>query len=169
MKKTNSISKFLGALVLLVGPAVACSGDAASDGRGPEVTIPQVDGSRLDLLWTQDALVLAYDRAPDQKGPRMAEIVIRHSGNVRFDHVEAGEAAMAAGKRVIVQAQDETTMRVLVFATQNTTEVDSGTLATLYMERTDEESARAEILLDKPVFAPRAALEGLHVGEAVTF
>jgi hypothetical protein len=128
------------------------------------------DGKPALFLATDgNELSISYSRLPSATGPRAAEIFIRHSNNLELGRSSPGDAALAASKGVFVQERDENTLRVMVFAATNTNELGSGVLATLHMRRSDERPAAAEILLDNPVFAPRAALRGLKIGDPVSF
>lgn len=124
--------------------------------------------SGLTLTGNGDELCLSYVRGEKVEGPRVVELFIRHSGNLSFESVTPGDAATAAGKDVIVQAKDPQTLRVLLFSSSNTTSLESGTLATIHLSRVYGK-ARAEILLDKPMFAPQSAQDGLAVSDPIDF
>ncbi len=153
-------------LVVALTALLGCGGpDAASDHE--RSTSPQ--RSTLELSANGDDLLLTYERATDASGPRIVEVLVRHSETLQLEEGVPGSAAVAAGKDVIVQRRDPTTLRVLVFSSSNTQELDSGVLAVLRLNRTSEAPARAEILLDKPLFAPQSAQRGLTVSDPITF
>ena len=129
-----------------------------------------VAGSELKLAGDEDRLTIQYVRGTSARhGPRVVDLLIAHSDNLSFVSAQPGPAATAANKMVIVQKASRTKLRVLLFSGGNTNELDSGLLTTLRMQRTDERPARAEILLERPLFAPAAALEGLAMSDPVVF
>jgi hypothetical protein len=123
--------------------------------------------SALSLHADDDSLVVSYARGSEVTGPRVVELLIRHSEHLAFDSAVAGDATSAAGKELIVQERDARTLRVLLFSSSNTAALDTGTLATLRMKRTSAAPAHAEILLGQPMFAPQAAEQGLRVSDPI--
>jgi len=124
--------------------------------------------SGLTLAGHGDVLSLSYVRGTSAEAPRVVEMFVRHSENLSFESVTPGDAATAAGKEVIVQVKDAQTLRVLLFSSSSTKTIDSGTLATIHLDR-NPGRAHAEILLDKPLFAPQSAQDGLAVSDPVEF
>lgn len=157
------------ALACALGVLAACGQSTKPAEHVPRDAAAPVVSSELNLEASGDDLSLIYVRAAGAPGPRVAEIIIQHSDNLRFDSAEPGEAATAAGKNVIAQRRGATTLRVTMFAYSNTEELGTGLLARLQMTRADDRPAHAEILLDKPLFAPRLAQRGLKVSDPIEF
>ncbi len=162
MHKVILWSSLLASILACAGP----QGEADTEPM-PSPTVTAV-ASGLTLVGKGDVLELSYVRATKAEGPRVVELFIRHSQNLSFESVTPGEAAAAAGKEVIVQAKDPQTLRVLLFSSSNTQSLDTGALATIHLDR-NLGKARAEILLDKPLFAPQSAQDGLAVSDPVDF
>lgn len=136
--------------------------------------VPEEDAgvttSELKLEGNGEHLTIHYHRGTSARhGPRVVELFIRHSDNLRFESVQPGAATINANKQVLVREVNDTALRALVFSPGNANELSTGLLCTLQMQRTDEHPARAEILLEKPLFAPAAALDGLAVSDPVVF
>lgn len=158
------------ALLFLVLALSACgSAGEASSGEVP-VDPPEVveaQGNQLLLRSADGVLNLELVRGTRGEAPRMAEIFVKLSGPIRFSSALRGEALEKAGKQLAAQPREDGTVRLVVFASDNTERIESGVLAKLVVERTAPGEASATIEVRQPILAPREANEGLMTGDPV--
>ncbi len=136
------------------------------------ISISKTEQSKIVLKARYDdqktLISIYFNRAEQNDGPRMAEIYLKHPTEWNFSEAVEGNAVSDAQKQLIVQEAEEGLLRVLVIASDNINEMQSGTIATLKFEREDGERGTVEILTDRPpIFAPEEANEGLLVGDPV--
>ena len=107
---------------------------------------------------------------PSERAPRVAEIWLR-TRNVHELHTQAaGDATTQASKDLIVQSRPDGLYRIVIMSSNNVNTIQSGTLAHLEFEReSDDAVIHAEILTDRPMFAPEESQRGLMVGDAIEF
>lgn len=111
---------------------------------------------------------LDFVGAKGKQGPRVAEIIIKHSPNLLYNDVIEGSAVNAANKQLIAQKKSNSELRIVILG-QNVNTLDTGRLATIRFKRLNQDKARVEISTDKPIFAPSEANEGLLVSDPVEF
>jgi hypothetical protein len=101
-----------------------------------------------------------------REAPRMAEVYLKMSDNLKFLSAQAGSAAQEAGKDVIAQARDGQQVRVTIFSSANLNTLPSGQWATLEFEVSggDASEATLEIVRRDAMLAPPVSGEGLELG-----
>jgi hypothetical protein len=162
--------------VLILGTALAavgCNSDPAStqDPSAKVAGTKPVGAGRAKLWLTMNAgaegvnLVVNYERG-NAAGPRVADVMIAHSNSLELASSVPGDGATKAGKELTVQHPKPGVLR-LVFLSRDTKEIESGELAQLSFRRSDKAPVKADLLMDKPVFAPAEAMEGLMIGDPV--
>lgn len=114
-------------------------------------------------------LNIVYQKGADAKGPRVAEIRLALSSDLNFVSAGAGDALEEANKELIGQKLEDGTVRLVAFAASNITEIGSGILASVLFESDGNGSSTVGILVDRPLFAPDEANQGLLVDEKITF
>ncbi len=160
----------LGALLLL-----ACQG-APAPSEGPPASEPEsaaeasLANTTLELTvldQSEDTLSvrLDFNRRSDKQGPRVAEILLRLSDNLRFVSAEAQDAVTTAGKELVAQAKDGGVVRLVIFGTTSLSELESGPLARLEFRKTGAGKATLSVLPEMPIFAPVEANQGLLLPE----
>jgi hypothetical protein len=112
-------------------------------------------------------VIVQYNGAENGQNPRVAEVFLRHSSNVKYKGVEKGEALRLAEKQLVVQEVEEGLLRVVILSSENTNTIDTGVLLTAAFEKTNNKAGKLEILTDQPLFAPEEANEGLLVGDPI--
>ncbi len=159
------------ACVLLLA---ACDGEPAAPTttRGPAAPIED-SGTTLSLAAAGESADLVtvrldYRRRAEQEGPRAAELFVALSDNLAYDSSEAGAAALAAGKQLVVQDKGGGELRVLLFGTQSLDRLDSGALLSLDLRRTGAGPATVEVLDRQPLFAPAESNTGVLLPEPLT-
>lgn len=113
------------------------------------------------------AVDLFFTRAPERPGPRMMELFVRPSGGLTYLEAETLAAATLADKQVVVQQQEDGTLRLLVFATDNLNRLDSGPLVRLAFSVSGGQ-ATLELLERRPIFAPAEADFGITLGKSLS-
>ena len=169
MARQSNHQRRLASLLILLG-MLACQADPSSsaDPGATEAALPD-DGHTLSLhlasVTDQLALVdLVYVRPTTQPGPRVAEIMIGYdSASLVWLGAESLAAAEAANKQVVVQDQGGQ-LRVVLFAADNTTRLDSGPLTRLQFQRRALTPATLSFAAHQPVFAPPEANAGVVLG-----
>lgn len=98
--------------------------------------------------------------------PRMAEVYLKMSDNLKFLGAQPGSAAREASKDVIAQAQDGQQVRVTIFSSANLNTLSSGQWAVLEFEMNggDASEATLEIVRRDAMLAPPVSGEGLELG-----
>ena len=101
-----------------------------------------------------------------REAPRMAEVYLKMSDNLKFLSAQAGSAAQEASKDVIAQARDGQQVRVTIFSSANLNTLPSGQWATLEFEVSsgDASEATLEIVRRDAMLAPPVTGEGLELG-----
>ena len=160
----------LGALLILAcqgGPAPSEGPPASEPEGGADTSLAKTTLQLTVLDQSEDALSVRLDlnRRADSQGPRVAEILLRHSDNLRFVSTEAQEAVTTAGKELVAQARDDGVVRLVIFGTTSLSELDSGPLARLEFRKTGTGKATLSVLPEMPIFAPAAANQGLLLPE----
>jgi hypothetical protein len=105
---------------------------------------------------------------PEEVGPRVAEIFLKHSGNLTYKNSVKGDSLTKSDKQLVVQEIEKGMLRVVILSAENTNSIGTGTLLTAMFEKTNDQPGRIEILTEQPLFAPEEANEGLIVGDPVT-
>jgi hypothetical protein len=113
-------------------------------------------------------LELAYEPA-DAVQPRVAELRVQLSSDVTFASATAGDALTDAGKELISQVEPGNIVRLVALSAGSATTIGGGTLATISISRKGSGPSSAELLLDRPLFAPAEANDGLLVDGDVSF
>ena len=105
-----------------------------------------------------------------RSAPRMAEIYLKTSDNLKFRSAQAGGAAQAAGKDVIAQPREDQQVRVTVFSSNNLNNLTNGGLAQLIFEVVpgQGQEGSVEIVPKDAMLAPAGTGEGLELGERLT-
>lgn len=111
---------------------------------------------------------VSYTLEAGKTGPRVGEIVLRLSPNLRFVAATAGKSLEDADKDLVAQPGKDGTVRLVFLSATNTSGLNSGDIATVLLERTSSEPGKVEFLLGKPLFAPEEANDGLLVGEPLS-
>ena len=160
----------LSALLLLAcqgGPAPSAGPSTSEPESGVEASLGNATLQITVLEQTEDALSvrLDFNRRPDKQGPRVAEILLRHSDNLAFVSAEVQGAVTEAGKELVAQAKDGGVVRLVVFGTTSLSELESGPLARLDLKKTGPGKATLSILPEMPIFAPAPANQGLLLPE----
>ena len=142
-------------------------GPGAPEGAEP---IAAVDGATLRLIAstqtaTGTAIDLYHNRPLAERGPRMMELFVQLSGDLRYLRHEPLAASLAAEKGLVVQPRDDGTLRIVLFATTNTLRIASGPLARLWLE-----GARGTVSFvnHRPIFAPPEADQAIVLGKPLT-
>ena len=101
-----------------------------------------------------------------REAPRMAEVYLKMSDNLKFLSAQAGSAAQEASKDVIAQARDGQQVRVTIFSSANLNTLSSGQWAVLEFEVTPSDASEAtlEIVQSDAMLAPPVSGEGLELG-----
>jgi len=101
-----------------------------------------------------------------REAPRMAEVYLKMSDNLKFLSAQPGSAAQEASKDVIAQARDGQQVRVTIFSSANLNTLPSGQWATLEFEVSggDASEATLEIVRRDAMLAPPVSGEGLELG-----
>lgn len=110
-------------------------------------------------------LVVNYERGKGA-GARVADINIAHSDSIELVSAELGAGAANAGKELTTQEPKPGVVR-LVLLSRDTNELETGELAHLTFKRLGATPIKADFLMDKPMFAPVEAMQGLLVGDPV--
>jgi hypothetical protein len=152
----------------------ACQAQPASQ-EAPAVPAPQAPrevSQRVTLaLLAQEqspqaaTVTLRYAREEGVPGPRAVEAFVYHSEHLELLRSEPGQAATAADKQVIVQPQGEGKLRVIVYASTNLHELDSGELVRLRFARVGQGEAVVDFLSDEVNLAPAQAARGMTLSE----
>ena len=145
-----------------VGPA-APAAQPATDAPQAE-TLALREGPAAGDRVTVDLL---YARRDGQVAPRMMELWLEVGPGLAWAGATALDAVEAAGKELVVQPSDGA-LRVIVFASSNTTTLDSGGLARLAFRPTGAGAATVALVAQLPVFAPASANDGLLLGPPLT-
>jgi len=156
--------------------ALACgclsSGDGKSTSTGPSVGVvgAKPEGEGRAKLWLSageapDGAVLKINHERGTAaGPRVADIRVAYSEQMELVGSTLGSGA--EGKELTVQTPQPGLLR-LVLLSRDATEMASGELVELKFRRVSAGPAKFDLLLDKPVFAPAAAMQGLIIGDPV--
>lgn len=98
--------------------------------------------------------------------PRMAEVYLKMSDNLKFIQAQPGSVAAAANKDVIAQAREAQQVRVTIFSSGNLNTLSSGQWAVLEFEVIpgDASEASVEIVQRDAMLAPPVSGEGLELG-----
>ena len=102
-----------------------------------------------------------YARRADQAAPRAVELFVEHPSSLAYIGAEPLEAAVAAGKELVVQRRDATRLRVVLMSPASLALIGGGGLAALSFEGALEEGAAVRIVPRAPYFAPAEANEGV--------
>ncbi len=150
--------------------ATGCQpGAGESSSEASSLVPPPAAGATLSLqrAIVNEALItvdLHYARAADQPAPRVAEIRVEYdAAALAWEGFDALDAATAANKQVVVQDKDGS-LRVILFAADNTATLDSGPLARLHFRRLSDTAAALSFMDHQPTFAPPEANAGLVLG-----
>jgi hypothetical protein len=159
--------------LLLLSALPGCTDDPAGDenpvGVGTEdPTVPEnLPTLALVQAWEQEdsvAVDLVYSPGQDAVGPRMMELYLQAAAGLKYASSEPLAAVEAAGKQLVVQAEDDGMVRTVIFATNNVDRLQAGPLARFIFLR--QEGVRRIELLDRhPIFAPADADTGLTLSE----
>lgn len=153
-----------------VGPDSDCTDCGVND---PTIENGTNLANRLELeaLAEQGSstLTLTYSKANDSQGPRVAELRLSLSPDLTFVSAKAGSALTEAGKELISQVEEDGVIRLVALSGSSVSEIGSGVLATVQVTRSGNGLSTAELLLDRPLFAPAQANDGLLVDGKVTF
>ena len=124
-----------------------------------------------DVKGDEVEIVMQYfSPANIELGPRVAEIFVKYTDNLRYLASEKGDALEKAAKQLMVQnLEEDNKLRLVILAMDNTNELDTGRLATLKFERSGSGESTVRILTDSPIFAPQEANEGLLVSDPLVF
>ena len=182
-------TRSMGALILCVAAATvslgACQNEKAvlptaptSVGeqlqRPPRVIKDEVSGQAPVMLSLSKEKVesgkvlvnLLFDLEDGREAPRMAEIYLKMSDNLKFVQAQAGSVAQAASKDVIAQAREGQQVRVTIFSSANLNTLSSGQWAVLEFDviPSDISEASVEIVQRDAMLAPPVSGEGLELG-----
>lgn len=160
------------ALILMAALGLlACqqtSTPSSPESAATEAALPD-DGTTLSLQLTtlteQDAVVdLLYVRPADQPAPRVAEVRVAYDADaLAWEGAEGLSAVQAANKQLVVQDQGGT-LRLVLYAADNTARLQSGPLARLHFKRRAPDPATLAFIDHQPVFAPPEANAGVVLG-----
>jgi hypothetical protein len=119
----------------------------------------------LSAVQGQDVVTLDvnYEKG-ETAAPRVADIRIAHSEALTLKGATAGEGATSVGKELTTQEPVPNVIR-LILLSKDTRELKSGVLAQIKLAKTGSGESKLDILMDKPVFAPAEAMQGLVIGE----
>lgn len=174
-KPISSVAHGAGALLLfaLLGPFAGCADDGASPSGAPEEKAGQPEPSgkaanELSLVLVEDAdgqavVDLVYSRPADIPGPRMMELYIKPSEEVKFLSGEALSSVQAAGKELVLQEQADGQVRTVVYTTANLNRLEPGPLVR-YRFSVGQPGAMLELVDRRPLFAPAEA-DGVVLAE----
>ncbi|PKN56176.1 MAG: hypothetical protein CVU56_17475 [Deltaproteobacteria bacterium HGW-Deltaproteobacteria-14] len=166
---TQHLTLGCAALALLLGGALtACDAPATRTASTPPAvsadeapeTLALALGPRADEVITVD---LVYRRRAEQVAPRMMELWIDRGPGLTYLGAESLAATMAADKDLVVQDRGDA-LRIVVYASSNLTELDSGPLARLTFRRVAGADATLTLIPQLPIFAPASANDGLLLG-----
>ena len=162
MKRSRHAACRGGAVAALALALLASSCVATSDPPPPAVAGDVVAGPTLSLVAAEQTATelvvdVLYARKAGEPGPRMVELHLGLAGGLQYHASEGLDAAEAAGKAVVVQPQPDGAVRVVVFATANTTRLASGGLVRLWLGRIGGAGEAVTLLERRPVFAPADA------------
>jgi hypothetical protein len=148
----------------------ACVPDSTLERNHADAANSDTASSRQLVLQSLggDLVALTYQSSRGMD-PRVLEIWIQCTNVQSVRGYTAGAALDAAGKALSVQAKGNGLFRLIALSSENTIGIRSGELAQLEFERASEGLIRAEILTDRPMFAPQEAQAGLVVGDPIEF
>lgn len=151
-------------LAILAVAFAACQvGDVASEGAADPAIAREAMPAGLTLSQTATAdslrVELSVGALPGER-PRLMELHLKPTANLRFTGAEALDAAIDSGKALHVLPRGDT-LRVVLMATDNLNPIGEGPLARLTFERLDAAPAEIVALERGPVFAPAAANHGV--------
>ena len=101
----------------------------------------------------------------ESKGPRVMELFIETTPNLKFKEATTGEAITVAGKQMTVLQHEEGLLRTVVLSSSNINTLKTGRIVTYRFEKKDDAVAQLEILTERPIFAPAEVNEGLLVSD----
>ena len=154
----------------LLCSSMGCSHSVESPGPTPaEVDVDGIESTGLSLAKMGDRIELRFQSAAEPR-PRMMELQLRWSPGWELSDYAAGTAAIKADKGIVVQPLDETTARVVVFASTNTNPIGNGTVLDFSLANSGATApGTVEILVTPPMFAPAQSEQGLRIGPPVVF
>ena len=177
--RTTLLARVAGVVLVMAPGLGACDSQTAPKSSQ---TAPPVETSPLTLalraapataLGSAPGVVAAdvsYTHKADKAAPRMMELYLAYDAGLTFDHAEPLAATTAAGKELVVQDKGGR-LRVIVYASSNTTTLGSGALARFFFRAPDVNGAKGgTVSLESkmPIFAPAEANDGLLLGPPVT-
>lgn len=141
--------------------------------KANEIVTSIKDGERshlwLSAQTAQDGALevsVNFSLEAGKSGPRVAEIFLRHSGNLKYESFKKGGAVLDAEKQLVVQPTKDG-LRAVIFSSANLENLESGALVQYRFTKTDDSPATLEVMTEKPIFAPEEANHGLLVGDPV--
>lgn len=156
--------------LLALALASGCGSGHATSASGPAVLGAKPAGEGRAKLWLtavneKDALTLTvnYEKGATP-APRVADIRIAHSETLGLASSIAGASATMSGKELTTQEPTPGLVR-LILLSRDTKELGTGELAQLKFKKGPGDHAKVDIVMDKPVFAPAEAMQGLVIGD----
>lgn len=165
--------RWLARALLTLALAAGCT-QQEPDTQDPVDPAPQAGQLRSDATLTlavaslgseEIEVDLHFNHAPGHPGPRMMELFIAGSEGTGYLGSEPLAATLAAGKDLVVQEADDGNLRVVIFATDNLNELESGPLARFRLSRPQTGQATLALVDRQPIFAPAEASRGVTLDE----
>ena len=134
----------------------------AEQGKAPAEVHTSATLALTVVEQTAEEVVLELRHHPraDSPLPRMMELHLRLTDNLKLVSATKGAAAEAVAKELVVQEKADHVLRTVLFSAQNLDLLGDGVLARYRLARTDAKPAKVELMNKMPVFAPPAANEG---------
>jgi hypothetical protein len=157
-------------LVAMLAFGCVAAGDGKSTPPSAAAVGAKPDGDGRAKLWLSasdaaDGVVLKVNHERGSTpGARVADIRVAFSEQLELVTSKLGSGA--EGKELTVQSPQPGLLR-LVLLSKDTSEMASGELVEVKFRRVAAGPAKFDLLMDKPVFAPAAAMQGLIIGEPV--
>jgi hypothetical protein len=139
-----------------------------SDDRNETPTTIFFNITRMDGKENRPSLSIEYRKKQNQPGPRVVELYVKYSAEIELVSYATGTATADGKKELIVQKVEVGLLRIIIYSSNNTNQLNSGSLVSLVFNKISGGSARFEMLVDKPIFAPPEANNGLIIGDPIT-
>jgi len=160
-------------LTLSIVAASACSSEAKPSGTTASPTIGQSPAGKdrpkvwLSAVRTAEGATVSinYEQGAGP-APRIADLRLAYSEGLEVGPVTVGASASTAGKELTVQEPQPNLVR-MVLLSRDTRELKSGELLQLAIKKRGAAAAKLDLLMDKPMFAPAEAMQGLLIGDPI--
>lgn len=164
-------------MLMLVGSL--CGACGTSPGTSDTAAAPQPAGAKPQgdgrpKLWlTAEAgegstvtVKVNFEKGSSLGAPRVADIRIAHSSNLKLVGATASASAVGAHKELTTIEPQPDVIR-LVLMSRNVEQFASGELVKVELKREGAGEAKLDLLMDQPAFAPAESMQGLTIGDPI--